>query len=353
MADSSLDIPMMAPDVVATLEQTHVIFKATPKERPLFAYRLAVPRTWAFSESFGPVPQGPFASQGLGFFAGSAAPEAPVIAVTVTAIPFDVPIDAWTRLAIEAEGWTVVSAKWFPGAQGPFFDVTALRVHDGVEEVRRTSARADGSHLFCVNCLAGRQSWEQAKKLFWIAHDTFKLEKATGLARMEPWLSAQGRDPAFEVAYPISWSATPVAGAPEGVSAVDIRLLNARQDTLLAYAQVKVQRLEEGEAVPPVDRLAAKALEKLAAFGFVASAPPEPLTDENDPRAAAVKGWLGGFLVKGHSPASQATARLGFAQRAGCLITWLLVSPTVDDDRLVALRAQRAFEIARATLDLE
>jgi len=25
----------------------------------------------------------------------------------------------------------------------------------------------------------------------------------------------------------------------------------------------------------------------------------------------------------------------------------------VDDDRLVALRAQRAFEIARATLDLE
>jgi hypothetical protein len=350
MADSSLDIPMMAPDVAATLEQTHVMFKGTPKERPLFAYRLAVPRTWAFSEAFGPVPEGPLASQGLGFFAGSAAPEAPVIAVTVTAIPFDVPVDAWMRMAFAAEGWTVVSAKWFPGAQGVFFDVTGTRVRDGVEEVRRTSARADGSHLFCVNCLTGRQGWEQAKKLFWIAHDTFKLEKPTGIGRMEPWLSAVGRNPDFGVAYPISWSATPVEGAPEGVSAVDLRLLNARQDTLLAYAQVKVQRLDEGEAVPPLDQLSSRALEKLAGFGFVAAGPRVPLTDENDPRAAAVPGWLGGLLVDGRVPAAEATARLGFAERQGCLITWQAVCPTLHDDLLVALRAQRLFEIVRATL---
>jgi hypothetical protein len=350
MVDSSLEIPMMAPDLVATLEHTHVNFEAVPKQLPLFTYRLLVPKTWAFSQEFGPVPDGPLTSQGLGFFAGSAEIDAPVIAVTVTSLPFEIGVDEWTRLSFVAEGWTIVSAKWFPGAHGLFFDVTGTRVRDGVEEVRRTSARVDGSHLFSVNCLTGRRNWDQAKKLFWIAHDTFKLEKATGIDRMEPWLSAQGSNPDFEVAYPISWSATPVEPALDGVSAVDIRLLNSRRDALLAYSQVKVQRLDEGEAVPPVDRLIGKALEKLAGFGFVASGAPAPLTDETDPRAAAVPGWLGGCVVPGHVPASEATARLGFAQRDRLLITWLVVSPTIHDDLLVALRAQRVFEIERATL---
>ena len=350
MDDSSLDIPMMAPDVVATLERTHVNFRATPKLRPLFAYQLVVPKTWAFSESFGPVPEGPFAAQGIGFFSGSVESDTAVIAVTVTAIPFEVPIDTWMRLTFAAEGWTIISAKWFPGAGGLFFDVTGMRGRDGSEEIRRTSARADGSHLFSVNCLASRRNWDQAKKSFWIAHDSFRLQKPTDIGQMEPRLLALGSNPDFEVVHPISWSAAPVEHAPEGISAVDIRLLNARHDTLLAYAQVKVQRLEEGEAIPPVDRLAGKALEKLAAFGFMASGAPGPLTDENDPRGAAAEGWLAGFRVDGHLTSSDATARLGFAQRDGFLVSWLVVSPTIHDDLLVALRAQRVFEIARATL---
>ncbi|HEY4184165.1 MAG TPA: hypothetical protein VGP07_03810 [Polyangia bacterium] len=349
MPDLSLQIPMMAPRVTATLEQTHVTVKVTPNN-PLFAYQLTVPKGWAFSEQFGPVPTAPFEPQGMGFFAVSAESDAPVIAVTVTSIPFEVPIDTWARLVFAAEGWTIVSAKWFPGAMGPFFDVTGTRVRAGVEEVRRSSLRVDGSHLFSVNCLSGRAHWDQAKELFWVAHDTFKLSKGTGLTRMEPWLSAQGADPAFEVAYPISWSATPVEGAPEGVAAVDIKLLNARQDTLLAYVQVKVQRLEENEAIPPVDQLASKALGKLSGVGFAAMGAPVPLSDEDDPRAAAVPGWLGGFLAKGQMGSSEVTARMGFAQRPDLLVTWLLLSPTVHDDTLVALRAQRAFEMARSAL---
>jgi len=353
MADSSLDIPMMAPDVVATLDQTHVRFRGTPTHRPLFAYEVVVPKTWAFSQDFGPVPEGPMVPQGLGFFTGSVQPDAAVIAVTVTALPFDMPIDTWMRLSFAAEGWTIVSAKWFPGGEGLFFDVTGTRIRDGAEEVRRTSARADGSHLFAVNCLAGRRNWDQAKKNFWIAHDTFKLLKPTDIGQMEPRLTVRGRNPDFEVAYPISWSGAPVEGAPEGISAVDLRLLNARQDTLLAYAQVKVQRLEEGEGVPPVERLAARMMEKLAGFGFAATGAPAPLTEENDPRALAVAGWLGGFLVEGRIGSSDTIARLGFTSRDGFLVTWVAVSPTVRDDLVVALRAQRMFEIARATLTFD
>jgi len=132
----ALDIPVTAPRVTATLEQTHVTFQATPSANPLFAYRLAIPKAWAYSAAFGPVPDGPFATQGLGFMTGSARPGAPVVAVTVTPLPFEIPVDTWARLSLAAEGWTIVAARWFPGAKGLFFDITGTRTKSkAVEDV--------------------------------------------------------------------------------------------------------------------------------------------------------------------------------------------------------------------------
>ena len=132
MTAPPIDIPLMAPQLTATLEQTHVAFHVTPENHPLLAYQLVIPKTWAFSKAFGPVSTGPLVTEGLGFFARSADPRSPVIAVTLTAIPFEVPIDAWGRLAFAAEGWQVVDARWFAGALGLFFDVVGTRVRDGV-----------------------------------------------------------------------------------------------------------------------------------------------------------------------------------------------------------------------------
>jgi hypothetical protein len=44
--------------------------------------------------------------------------------------------------------------------------------------------------------------------------------------------------------------------------------------------------------------------------------------------------------------------RVGFIERSGVVVTLVAYSPTLADDPMVALRAQRTFEIARAKLKL-
>jgi len=352
-ATAPLDVPMMAPRLVATLEQTHVRFQYAPETEAALGYQVLVPKGWKFTKPpSGAAPAaGTLDTVALGDFVGPSALGSPAIIVSAAVPRLEVPLDAMLRESFTRSGYTIVAGHWIPGVHGLYFEATGTRLRDGAPQVRRTSARADGGHIFLVTCLVPRAHWDQVKDTCWVAHDGFTVQKPTGESQLEPWLTARGRRPDFRVAYPASWSATPVEPAPEGVAAVDLRLTNPAKDRLLAYCQIKVQRLEKGEAVPPLDRLAGRAVEKLAALQFSATGAPVPLTGDDDPRAAAVAGWLGGFLLNGHLASSDATARLGFAQRNGLLITWLLLSPTAHDDLIVALRAQRAFEMARATAE--
>src|SRR5256885_9760037 len=122
MPDSPIDVPHQAPHVLAKMEDTHVKLRVTPNDDKMLSYSLAVPKTWAYSRQFGPVPGGPLVPQGIGFVTGAATLGAPVVAVTVTNVLFEIPIDTWARLTMAAEGWTVVAAQWFPGPHGLFFD---------------------------------------------------------------------------------------------------------------------------------------------------------------------------------------------------------------------------------------
>jgi hypothetical protein len=348
----SLDIPVVAPQLTAQLEHTHVLLRITPEPTPQFAYELAAPQGWAYSAAFGPVSDGPLLPRSLGFVAGAADPDGPVIGVTATAVPFEIPVDTWTRMSFAAEGWTVVAAEWFPGATGLFFDITGTRTVDNVQQVRRTSARADGSHIFCVNCFTSRAKWDQTKEIFWVAHATFKLLKGTGTTRMEPWAGAETEAPPFRFAYPVSWSAQPVASPVPGVSAVDLRLMNAKADVLLAYLQVQAVRLDEGEPVPSLEALAAKGKGRLAKAGYQETQPMAPLGEEQDPRQVATEGWLGGLEGRGRLAQADVIGRLGFVHRGRVVVTFMMICPVPQDDLLVALRAQRAFEIARGTLEI-
>ena len=348
--DQPLDIPFTAPEVLAHMEETHVRFKATPEHNPQFVYSLALPKGWAYSREFGPVTGDPFMPQGLGFFTGSFQPDAAVVAVTVTPMLFEIPIDTWIRTSFEAEGWQVLSATWFPGALGLFFDIVGTRVLNDVPEVRRTSVRVEGGNILAVNCLCGRKNWDAAKEIFWTAHLTFKLERGTGMTRMEPWVPVRsGHPPAFEMAHPVSWTAEPVESPPEDVSAVDVRLLDVKGEVLLAYLQARAERRAEGAAVPPVEARLADAMDRLKKAGFEVTSLPRRLTEDEDPRAAAVDGWLGGFVGQGRMGTSDVVTRVGFIDRDGVAVTFSSMSPVPSDDPLAALRAERAFQIARST----
>src|SRR4029077_9994064 len=135
------------------------------------------------------VPSGPLQTRGLGFFASEDRDGAPTIALTATAVPYDIPIDAWARWLFECEGWTTLSASWFPGASGLFYDITGTRMFDGLSQVRRSAVSVVGSDILMVNCQCALERWDDAKDDFWIAIATFE-PAGKDATRMEPWALA-------------------------------------------------------------------------------------------------------------------------------------------------------------------
>jgi hypothetical protein len=344
-AGPPLDIPFAAPNVVANMEKTHANARVTPNDDQKLAFSLAIPKSWAYSKKFGPVPSGLFRTRGLAFFTNSTSPDAPVIAATLTPVPYEVPLDAWALSSFAKEGWKVVSSQWVPGRYGLFFDVTGTRVDKGVEHVRRTSVRADGANIFSLNAMCGRSHWDEAKGIFWVAHATFEILHQRQ-EQMETWMKATAKGPDFQVAYPKSWS--PEAVPPQhGVSAVDVRLIE--RQSVMAYLQVKAERLPKTKPPAALEARKAEAMAKLAKAGFTPSGAPQALTEKDDPRSIAVKGWKGGFIVPGRLGNTPAMARLGFVDDDGLSFTLIALGPPLAADPLTALRAQRAFEIARFT----
>jgi hypothetical protein len=88
------------------------------------------------------------------------------------------------------------------------------------------------------------------KEDFWAAHVTFDLLHPTGDTRFETWNRASTSSPGFEFAMPSSWSAEPVASRHEGISGVNVRLIDKTGKTLIAYLQVRAQRMPGGRGRP-------------------------------------------------------------------------------------------------------
>jgi hypothetical protein len=336
-----IDIPTAAPRVLTFFEQTHVNAEIEPSGAKHLTYRVAVPKTWPFSSNFGPTPTGMLEIRGLGFFASANLPTAPLVATTATNIPYEVPIDAWARIVFAHEGYEILAARWFPGPTGLFYDITGVRTVDEVLEVRRSAVRVKGNEIICLNCMCSREHWDAAKEVFWVAMITFELADAKP-TRMEPWLRAAADHPAFELAHPASWLAEPVESAPPGVSALDVKLAG-EEEKLLGYLQVRAELLVDG-SMPTLKQLDASALARLKNSGFVPS-------EEKDPRALSVKGWLGGFSGDGSLMGADITSQRGFVEREGIVYSFAMLSPRKANNPLVALRTLRVFEIARATLN--
>lgn len=345
-----LDIPQAAPFLQATLEHSHVRAAIASGDGGAFGCDLVVPKDWGFSSNFGPVPAGPLVERGLGFFAAAAEPGSPVIAVTVTTVPFEIPIDAYARINFAHEGWEVVSAFWFPGANGLYFDITGERMDGDASEVRRSTLRVRGNDVFSVNCMCRREYWDHVKESFWVAHATFAVEKP-GAGPMEPCVERHAYNPDFTIAHPNSWISESVAEPPGGVSALDVRLLDANAQELLGYVQVKAVQRAMATQEPSFAEREERGFFNLQRSGFTPDPTTQrPLTEADDPRSIAIEGWRGGLSTRGKIAGGEVSVRLGFVTRNNLDVTFALLSPLSEDNPLVALRALRVFEIARATL---
>lgn len=330
--------------------------QVTPNDDPALAFRLGVPGDWASAKRAEPALEKSLAPQGLGSFASSAEPGSPVVSVSVTRFPFEVPVDAWVRHTLAQQGYTLVAGRYFPGPNSIFYDATATRGSGDQEEVLRTTAHADGGRVFSVNTLCARRHWDAAKETFWVAHVSFKLLDGTGSSQLEARKQFYAEHPDFRISHPLSWSAEPVKSEWKDVSAGDLRLLDDAGKVLLGYVQVKAQRDSSPSTALPLAALRDEALAKLRkSFNYVSSRPFLPLTEQDDPRGGAVNGWLGGFAgeekVSENGSDTDVAVRLGFVRRGGVTFSLIGLSAPVRDDTLAAFRTQRAFEIARDTLE--
>jgi len=344
--------PIEIPRARGAAERAPANLRSAPNDDPKLAYQLAAPANWSFSKGSGAVAAG-MTPQALGTFASSTVPGAPIIAVTVTHIPFEIPVDAWVRLSLAHDGYQLLAASYFPGPNGLFFDATAARMVGDRQEVLRTTARADGGNVFSVNTTCDRKDWDATKDIFWSAHLSFKPSQGSGSSDMEPWKYVYADSPDFQTSRPASWSGEKVKQQSKDISAVDLRLLNAAHSVVLGYVQVKAER---AGAEGPARDLAALRDDSLAkvkrSLGYVPSRPFQPLTLADDPRSEGVRGWLGGFAGEAKLADSDAAIRLGYVRRGDITFSLLAISAPVRDDTLAALRTQRAFEIARDSLRL-
>ena len=79
------------------------------------------------------------------------------------------------------------------------------------------------------------------RDIFWVAHSSFELT-LKGSTRMEPWHAGIAQQPDFQFGYPASWSSEAKSPEPNVTSLVDVHLVNAAGDTLVAYLQVTARR---------------------------------------------------------------------------------------------------------------
>jgi hypothetical protein len=350
-ASGDLDVPFAAPHLTPHLERTHVQLAITPNDDRMLSYQLAVPAGWAYSKEFGPVTDEMLAPKSIGFVAQGVTAGAPLIAVTVTTFPFELTIDGWVRWRLEVDGWKVVSGRWVAGAHSLYYDATAVRRHEGRDEVLRTSARRDGNRVFTVNTRCARRLWPEAKEIFFVAHASFKVLGTVGTTRMEAHKAIEAPAPHFRLEYPFSWTASQVEAHWPGISAVDLRL-HGGDGALLAYLQVRAERRTGSHQRPGLKTLEHETVAKLRKAGFQPAGAFAPMSLVDDPRGPSVKGWLGGFVGPCQFSGVDALARFGFVQRGDLTFTLLMTSPPLRDDVLTSLRAARAFEIARDTLQL-
>jgi hypothetical protein len=348
---NKLDIPYHAQHVLQQMPETHARFEIEPAHDPTLAFDLVLPRKWVHSTQLGPVPQAVLQESGLCWFTVSLEPGAPSVAVTSTVIPYELPLDSLMQALFQREGFEVVKGSWFPGPLGLFYELTGTLERDGIQFVRRTSARADGARMVCVNSACAVEHWNSYKEIFWVAHVTFSLLKSSGSSQVEPWVRARTRGLSFEVAYPQSWSSELVEESSHDDSGIHVRLADIDEDKLYAYLLARAQRRPQVTTESSAVWLDI-ALRMLQASGLEQLGGPARLSDEEDPRSIAVEGWRGGYYGVGRIRDAELYWRVGFVVQRDVLTTFVLYSPKKSDDLHVALRAQRAFEILRGGFEL-
>ena len=351
-ASAPLDIPTTdVSALVSNLSQTHARFQAEVQGMPTL--ELLLPKAWRQAK---PSADSPMFQSAQVLFSDVDPQRPAVVAVELSRMPYDVPIDAMLRVKLQKDGWQVVQGGFYTGPFGELYETTATRQVAKTMVVGRFSARLHRGTIVLISAVCPRTRWDELKKDLWLANAGAELlgtkpdgrsEERKRVASLPEGRKRGPRPPRFETEYPASWSAEVAASSDKDISGIHFRWVSG--ETLQAYIVARAQR-HGAEAKPAVAELIASAKRMLEGSGGKFKSEPQPIAAQDDPRAQSVPGWLGGFAADGQLGDSDVDIRMGFAQSDTLTFGMLMVSPTLENDTIAALRAQRAFEIIRAGL---
>jgi hypothetical protein len=343
MADVKLSFPVTGFNLEG-LEKTHNLVRFTPDADSSAAFSLVLPKTWAMEKDLGSQPAGFAQLMRIGLFLEKRSPDAAIVQVYLTRLPFEVALRDWMEFLAVNFKTKLVSCEEYEFACGSVVDAGGLYGPPTDQHVVRIVVHADGGRIFAVVAMVRADRYPLSLRDISIATNSFNLLHPAGPSRLEPLLEYSGGEPRFRVAYPASWVSNEVAKPLPGKSGIDIVLSSGGR--MLSYLRVKATLIGDAQE-PNSDSLERVAVEELQEAGVV---PATKWARDNDSSINRVKGLSSISLANAKFMGQDAEIRFGAVRRGTLLFTVTLLSLPKSADPVLWMRSKRAYEIALATV---
>jgi hypothetical protein len=339
---TALSFPVSGLDL-SGLEATHNLVNITPSEQEPLSYSLILPKGWVTEEDLGQQNDGIGRLVKIGLFADKVGPDATVVQVYFSRIPFEIDVRDWLEDKAAEFGTELVYCQNLQFECGPVVDAGGLYGPVSNRQVVRIVAHADGARVFLVSVMTPLFRYEAERNNVAIATNSFKLLQPSGSAQLEQWLDSGGGKPAFHVAYPASWSSRPIKKPIPGKSGVDIIL--TRDNELAGYLRVKAMDLAVGGEISTAEALRV-AGEELEEGGVVVTS---AWKGDQNPGVQSVEGPLSAYLASGRLFDKPVELRFGLLERGGLVFALSSISVEKAGNPVLWMRSKRAYEIALGT----
>lgn len=347
MTDLSKFFPLSAPSMTEGLEETHQIAQLTPLGDPSLEYNITLPKGWVIESNLGEQQGGIGQLVRIGLFADHAGPDAAVVQVSYAKVPVEVNLMDWLQYQSHITGMKLVHRQLCEFSHGIGIDAGGLTGTTESPFVARLKCFADSGRIFLVVGMAPQTKYESVLRDLTVATQSFHLAQGTGVPQLEQLFVASVQAPAFQVAYPASWSPEVVEENIAGKSGIDLRLLV--DDELMAYVRVKAIAPEQSGDVKP-ESLVSDATTELAETGIALSG---PWQDDPDDTLKNVEQLEFALLAIGTIADSKAELRVAGIQRGGQWFVVTLLSVPREQNPVLWMRSKRGYEIALRSVNPE
>jgi hypothetical protein len=333
---------IVADALLEHMPQTHNLVEVTPFGIQRMAFSLVLPKGWVTEENLGQQQDDIGRLVRVGLFASKVGPDATVVQVFFTHMPFEVGLRDWVEVQAETFGTSLVHCQNYHFASGSAVDAGGFYGTGASQNIVRIVAQADDARILMVSAMAPAALYKKEQDNVAIATNSIKFLFPSGSSLLEQWLEAGAEEPSFRVAHPASWISRVVVKRVQGKSGVDLSLLKGSQ--VMAYVRVKA--INRGNPLVDQDlRLAEEELRESSVE--IASA----WAEDNDQSIGKVAGVLRAVHGVGSLSGSPVELRVAFVQRGSLLFAVTLISVRKQDDNFLWLRSKRAYEIALATAE--